>query len=1188
MEFTYDDVKSKMDKIIEEFDEALLVGDYDKAKKMTLHTLRLYQTTLNIELDRTPEFDHDFQALMERMDESLKTAYPSPANTDRYVDVHTTIAKVVDQIAQVSEVRRRVMELDPKAEDLIKSYEDGILEAKASKEKIAKAKEDYIKIREEVVTSGGKNIFDEIALDKFILTKEVLIREKVKEINELQRGIDILNQRVAAGEVTKEQVEKNIKADEDAIKEGLGILAFHLEDIRKRGIDTSTFDGVLSEKASDRTTALNDINNLRLDYLLRYEKSYRTLADNLISAKTKYPDMDFFKKLDVSKLDPSTVKGREEIDTLILSLFDIEKHFTDAEKIQDNRIEIFTKSIEQVKEEVKIIDSEPVDRDTIASKIPDEIQKRIEEEEEYYRQDAYDKLYGDSDKAEKYRIYLKALKASIESKEFVLREINGNELLDKDKNIRKGFYQTVNMEKFKAALPTGTTPEEALKLLQLEEYSERLERVTKNKAGDRFVYTTLPSYKVYSDPTVDDETRNKALKMMQLELEEDAVYIKTNHLASNTHEFMAKAIGDAGTLVKYKNGRKLISKEKGLGKVGAVFYNAGSLLGLSNPAKARGAGGKILTTAIDGLLLASSPILLPTKLIYRYTPIIGKEAQKKRYIEKYADQDSSPYDGLDYSRKMKRREYYKSQMGGIFKGARAWIKATNDNLFRHDRAEETEKAITEDFLEKEVFPSITARYVNGAVAGETVKKEKAKANLTTRIDAIREIAGRDYAYNDLIAEPGRADHKLFETRVIQGAALELAGEDSSELRYSDTIKTRDVRHIKPIKPITRVLGALHGDLAADKIDFTPEGGVANTDAIGRKTREKAIIGRKTATNYIPYTLTAIAVGAGVKYSVSKIKDVIENHVDEVPGYYVKRQDGFRDEVIGQRKEVIGTEEVVVGERWDTSTMPSTPRQFTTAYDGKSGDLFYSVWGGERQGYIDPNIDLTRFDYSAGFHIESADGSIRFALANHQNGGQYDYLGTLVRDYGMKPEQIDRFLDPATGAFRPDANLFELAAEAMTASGRQGITGEVLKEMVLSGEAKSYVALVAKDGGTYGGWLNTMTGQSIPEMIPITETRDILGMVDITRKVPNMVEEWVEAIPAHTELVEDAKMVAIKKFLDRTATGMGGATLVEGTAKLAAMPKSKRHGPDKAVDNEPKRSSKEGFDSRSKRIDDERI
>ena len=92
-----------------------------------------------------------------------------------------------------------------------------------------------------------------------------------------------------------------------------------------------------------------------------------------------------------------------------------------------------------------------------------------------------------------------------------------------------------------------------------------------------------------------------------------------------------------------------------------------------------------------------------------------------------------------------------------------------------------------------------------------------------------------------------------------------------------------------------MLGALHGDLAADQIDFsTPQGGVANTDAIGRQTREKAIIGRKTATNYIPYTLTAIAVGAGARYGVSKIKDVVETTVKGRPGYSYKKFDHYED------------------------------------------------------------------------------------------------------------------------------------------------------------------------------------------------------------------------------------------------------------------------------------------------------
>lgn len=1185
MEFTYSELKNEMDKIIYEFDRTLLNGDYARAKTVTSDLLKLYQRTFNIELDSSPEFDHAFQEAMTKMNESLTRIHPPADKTDLYLDTHSTFARVVDQIMHVSEVRRRAMELDPKAEDLIRSYEEGIADAKANKEKIAKSRKEYDKFRKEVVGGKEPNLYDELTISKFVIGQCVVITDKVNEINNLQDQIDKMKQDVANGITTMDEVEGHIRVAENAIKEGLSVLEHKIEELKEKGIDTTKIADVLKEAPADRSAALSEVSLLKNAHEVKLKDNYKELAKNLRDAKKNHKDILFFKKLDISKLDPNTEEGRREIDTAIMSLYEMEKRFVDAEKVQDNRIEIFTKSIEQVKEEVKIIDSDPTDRSRIESSLPPEVLEKIAEDEDYYRQDAYDKLYGDPEKAEKYRLYLKALKGAVVTKDFTLREITGEELRDSDGNIRTGHYQTVDMDKFRDALPDGITPEEALKLLQLEEYSTRLERVTKNKAGDRFVYTTLPSFSTYTDPTIDDDTRNKALRMMQAELEEDAVYVKTNHLASNTHEFMAKAIGDAGTLVQYKNGRKLISEERGLGKVGAVFFNAGSLLGLTNPAKARGAGGKVVTTLVDGLLLASSPILLPTKLIYRYTPVVGKEAQKKRYIKKYADEDSSPYDGLGYSRKMKRREYYKSQMKGIFKGARAWIKATNDDWFRFDRAEETERAFTEEFLEKEVIPSIKARYVNGAVATEKTKQQKAAENLTVRLDAVKEIASRDYAYNDLIADPERADHLFFETRVIQGAALELNGEDAADIRYSATGMPRDRRHVKT-PTITRALGALHGDLAIDMVDFSkPEGGVANTDAIGRKTREKAIIGRKTATNYIPYTLTAIAVGAGVKYGVSKIKDVVERTVEGTPGYSYKKLDGYDTEVIGQRQVVTGTEEVQIGSRLDTSTMPSTPQDFTSAYDGKTGDLFYSVWGGERQGMV--GRDLTNFDYSAGFHIESADGTLRFALANHQNGGQYDYLGPLVRDYGMSQAQIDKYIDPLTGAFRPDADMFELAAEAMTSAGKQGITGDMLKEMVANGSAKSYVQLVSRDGGKYGGWLNTMTGQPAPEIVPITEVRDILGTVDITRQVPRYVDVWVDAVPDSTELVVDETMRVLKERLGKTVIGMGGATLVEGTAKLATMPKSNENGTDKAINNEPKRSKKDSFDERSSSLDEER-
>ena len=110
---------------------------------------------------------------------------------------------------------------------------------------------------------------------------------------------------------------------------------------------------------------------------------------------------------------------------------------------------------------------------------------------------------------------------------------------------------------------------------------------------------------------------------------------------------------------------------------------------------------------------------------------------------------------------------------------------------------------------------------------------------------------------------------------------------------------------------------------------------------------------------------------------------------------------------------------------------------------------------------------------------------------------------------------------------------------------------------------------------------------MPTLEDITELRDVMGMIDITAKQRMYIDVNVPAIPDSIGYVTDETLKVIKSRLAKTVMGMGGATLVEGTAKLASMPKSDEHGTDKANNNEPRRSSKQALDEKLSRLDDER-
>ena len=1116
MVLTYEILKEELDTVISEFNRTLLNSDYTKAKQITGDLLALFRKTYGIELDRKPEFDHDFQEAMKIMDESLTRIHPNPANTDEYLDVHEAFEKVVDQVMHVNEVRRRAMELEPNAELFISSYTKGIEEANAIKKQIKDSKKSFDEIENEVLKYNGTRLDSEISLNKYIVGRSKIIIDKIAYIEQLRDANRKMNADIASGKFTHEMLDGHISANKREIDEGINIIKEFLDELKKNGIDTSKFDDLLELDPVRRNIAIRELESLRTDHESQMISNYSIIVRNLNAAKTKYFDLDLFRLMDFSKFDSTTEDGRNAIDSAIAEIINNKARLDNLDKLQDNRIKIFTDSINQVKEEQKIIDTDTSDVRRLQDSMPSDVKAKMDAEKAWYKQDAIDKMYGSSDKAEKWKKYFKLLKAAEKEVDF--------EYLDETGARKTGKYKTVDYDKLKADLASLSTPvsiEEALKLLQLEEYKERLERITKFKAGDKSVFKELPSYSKLESATTDEE-RNNALAKLKQELEEDMIYVATNHGSFNNFDIEAKAIGNAGVLTK--------------------TGNVSELLGIVPLSSAKSLRGKALLLGLDALAIIAIPISVPTKILYKYTPVIGKNAQMKRYIKKHDGEHSSPYEGRANARKMLRRAEYKQQMGGIFKGARAWMRATADDLWNDSRRKQTEDAVIDRECNERIFPSVEARYINGAMITEREKQNEARENMQKRVENVREIARRDYVYNDLIADSKEAKTTELNKQVILGAALEQNGEDAELLRYSKTVMPRDRR----FKGIKGAIGAVKSDLIADKINYdNPEGSVVQTDPIEQRKREEGIIAEKTAHNYVPYLLTGFAVGGlyrAASHFISgqtsyttegrNIHDIID--VREYTKY--KNEDVLRPVT-----------------KPDYHSVPRTAADFEKANNGKSGVMYYSVSGGEK-GPVP--INYTNYDHVKGFYVEFTDKAGKtqsIGFSSSENGGVFRYLSEHADKYGLDQATISKYVDPKTGMLRKNADLYDLTAKIANKTGKgNGITGDDIIKQVYSGKGKAYIEPVDIVGSRHGGWIDV---KSIVKELKEITYEEVVGTKRVENGIGYQPIRGYRYLPPMTITRGNPTMQFIKEALKKGSTAALAAFLGNTTGRAVVGDKS---------------------------------
>lgn len=372
----------------------------------------------------------------------------------------------------------------------------------------------------------------------------------------------------------------------------------------------------------------------------------------------------------------------------------------------------------------------------------------IKSEYESRRQDMLDKFYGNKTKAKMYSEMMKDLQDNIEDVEF--------EFVDEDGNTQKGVYKTVKDY-------VGRTSD--LSFMQLEEYIERLERLTKAQAGDKSVYE-------------DVHIRNQEGKFVKLSPEEarlqDELYIENNNNAYNRLVSTRKnlmTLGKYGEKVdynKFQEGQPVRNTLRAVGNAAKFVRNH-----VTAPIN-KFIGSKIVSPIYAKVTGADDPAkvagLYSNKLTHRYVA-------RREYFESQG------------------KGYFSSRFNSIFKakeGNKAILSAGAYDIQESLKRKYTEIADKEamkkkvEFASKSVEEKIEMLKADIEKATEASDIEKLKATLAETEKAKAQIE-RDKVLNE----------KTATAQTIQTDAVDISQHDIAN-------KENVTRTITGVKVLTRL------------------------------------------------------------------------------------------------------------------------------------------------------------------------------------------------------------------------------------------------------------------------------------------------------------------------------------------------------------------------------------------------
>lgn len=831
-------------------------------------------------LDEKPEFDNEAHELaiflndvIQRIERGTDLTNLEEAKLLR--TVKQAVKGITGDLLKTSEIRRNLSSYD--AEKYKASLAQGIKDAEAE---LTRVSEDF-----SVMSKIGKEIFGEPDL-------AVSIREKdnqISDLDTLKAKIEELK-RVQDNKAMLDPSEPDystmLAAHEAKIEElthGRAGIDARIASLRASGLNVTDIENAVRTDLNNIANISRMIDSKKETINKGITKDYNQIMKNLRAASKKYASYAAFIGIDFSKMDPNTPEGRKAIEAgykpFYSELVSIQRRRDNAQ----NNITNFSQEITTLDRERTILDKDTTDRVSYIEGFDDETKRKIQEEKDRMHQDNRDKVYGNKEKAEKYKKLFLELQSN--------RAKKTKTYVD-----RNGVTKTVEID----TIQEYPGMKEALEFMQLTSYVERLERISMYEQT-RDLYAYCPEEARRLDAATTEEERNAIKAEISRMFEIDSNYTRTFHGAHNTTRMTYENYMTAGSALKAMVPLKKADNFPGKLKIAA--QNVGRYTGLKIPRFSRinENGEKVsdiptglVTVAADAAIIGTT-IAMPAAMALAYgaktAVVLGMRMYGKHYYKKHEDEMNipTPYDGKSGPRRVARERFYKekghSQIGSW---ARSWV----DHI-RPVHRRKVEDKIIED-RNKDIDISIDNSYAYGAMRSDILEQDVARRNQIARANAHEQIKQSGAVYNDIYREPGVATKPGVDSRVNQAVAIGLAGgdvEDPSKISYTDSKRPRSTNFAKAkvrIRPdvITRDIDdkTHYGDRVGETIWSHSIQGEDIATSVSRRTDRKRRI------------LTALA-GLGLKALGHTINDkkIIETEQEVGTGEYEQVQVGTKPE-----------------------------------------------------------------------------------------------------------------------------------------------------------------------------------------------------------------------------------------------------------------------------------------------------
>lgn len=758
---TWDRINNDIENIINEFNNFLDNNQYNEANEIINDIMSAFDGNFGIELNNAPDannkiYDNKVHEVYSKIKDALEARASGQGKTleellktKEYTALRNSIEQTADSFFKTSEVRRALLEKDPKEQEYLEALQEYIDETESKKDDNNKKLEEVQNLKNVLImdpksTSKDKNT----RIDHLADLKEII--SLIEKINDPAYATDPrYKTRIDNWKLEIEQKVQNLK--------NAGVDTTNIDQITKQPtIKDDEVQKLIEEQYDEIRKKLVDVQNGK--------HTYTDIDGNEVNLQNH----DIIKNLpsDIDIIDMSDKNSQKIIDDILDDIEKELKQIEDEKDILDAKRDVFQRQIDLVEVERQVLSRDIDSRDEYldALKKPEnqsELQK-IEDEKEERAEDAKAKSGIDRKLSKEYAArYKKAWK------EFQSHRGTVNDTVEYEEfNFEKLAFEKKDSECSYEKIDDESDYPDKLKdmsFMQIDSWEERAERVGKYEAIGIKAYIDS-NYKdrvgkkigaLRAAGKTDDEIREEMeafITELNNEYEQihkrDEDYVKnfnSSHFHSNESVAILKTGGSA-MMVK--------GKEKGditMADRAKAFFKYTSFK--------KKADGKrhVIRTCVSNI---GGLVSLPVRLVETG---IGLGAAAVRYTGskiRGTYNMPTPYKVGPGARKEARQEYYLKNGSTSFG---AWLKSwfnlsvedENGNKVKLD-----EKLLTDRI--EEVNLSIENKYIRYARAKLIEEQIKARKNKEIRKVAYENVAQSAEVYEDIHHEAryGRAGQDL--------------------------------------------------------------------------------------------------------------------------------------------------------------------------------------------------------------------------------------------------------------------------------------------------------------------------------------------------------------------------------------------------------------------------------------------